>query len=377
MTIRTRLTIWYSGVLFACLLLFGIVSYYELVIERRQEVFTTEKPASETERLAINSREERWIMSEIAEVVFWYSLPAGILGLVGGAWMTRKILAPISTLTKTAERISEHNLKERLTGSGNGDELDRLTRVFNDMTTRLDNSFQRIREFTLHASHELKTPLTILHAELETALSDAACPPAQREHLQNQLNEIDRLARIVDGLTLLTKADAGLVALKWDSFPFDELVQETFADAQILARPTQLQVTLVKCEAMTILGDRHRLRQLLLNLTDNAVKYNTPGGTITISLHRDGNMAEYCISNTGPGVPESDRQRIFERFFRSSTSTRDDVEGSGLGLSIAQWIIGVHGGTIRLLSGAGSVTHFVVRLPLTHAGVQGRQANLA
>jgi signal transduction histidine kinase len=159
-----------------------------------------------------------------------------------------------------------------------------------------------IREFTLHASHELKTPLTVLCGEIETALRDESLPQAERERLLSQLDEVRRLSKIVDGLTLLAKADAGQIALKLESLHLDELVRDNFADAQILAEPHGILVELTDCEKISMRGDRHRLRQLLLNLADNAVKYNQPQGRVAMSLRRAENFAEIKITNTGVGI---------------------------------------------------------------------------
>ncbi len=372
MTIRMRLTLWYAGVLFISILSLGSISYYELIIERRAVYHVRESKLSPTEpgrtaRANDQARQEKEIVKEIREILLWYSLPAAFLGLLGGALLTRKFLSPISALTQAAERITEHNLSERLAVLGNGDELDRLTHVFNAMTARLADSFLRIREFTLHASHELKTPLTVLHGELETALENPSYNPEQREALLDHLDEVQRLTRIVDGLTLLMKADSGLITLSREQVKLDELVQDAFADAQVLARPSVLHVELLACEELTVLGDRHRLRQLLLNLTDNAIKYNIAGGRVSLSLRRDAASAEILVANTGPGIPEADRHRVFERFYRGEIGRRDEVEGSGLGLSIAKWIVVAHGGTIRLLSGLDQTTTMAVRLPLENA----------
>jgi signal transduction histidine kinase len=231
------------------------------------------------------------------------------------------------------------------------------------MIGRLSDSFQRIRDFSLNASHELKTPLTVLHGEMESALNDPGCTPANRERTLGYLDEIQRLTRIVDGLTFLTKADSGLLPMAHEPVHLDELVQDAFADAQVLAQPGGLNVELVSCEALMIIGDRHRLRQLLLNLTDNAIKYNTTGGRISISLTRHNNTADLRIGNTGPGIPPEDRERVFDRFYRGS-ARQSDVEGSGLGLSIARWIASAHRGTISIREGAGHTTVVQVFLPL-------------
>src|SRR5580704_5941530 len=266
MTIRSRLTFWYAGILFASVLIITGLSYKEFMHE--SAVLSNAKD-EETEN-------DSW--HDIAAIGLSCGLPAAIVGLVGGWWLMRKAMQPVTALTDAASRVSDRNLHEQLPRTGNGDELDRLTEVFNAMTARLDNSFNRIREFTLHASHELKTPLTVMHGELETALRDESFNT--RERLLSQLDEVQRLSKIVDALALLTKADAGLIALKAEPVRLDELVRETFADAQILAQPRQIKTELSRCDEVFISGDRHRLRQLLLNLTDNAIKYNDPQGTV-------------------------------------------------------------------------------------------------
>ncbi|MEP6663322.1 MAG: HAMP domain-containing sensor histidine kinase, partial [Verrucomicrobiota bacterium] len=263
-----------------------------------------------------------------------------------------------------AEKIHEGNLRQQLARSGNGDELDRLTEVFNAMTGRLDDSFQRIREFTLHASHELKTPLTVMRGETETALCDENLSLPAREHLLSQLDEIQRLTKIVDGLTLLAKADAGQIDLKLEPLRFDELVRDSFDDAQILAQAQRIQVSLAACEEIKIMADRHRLRQLLLNLTDNAIKYNQPDGTVTVELRRVESSAELKISNTGAGLPAEKLMRVFDRFFRCDESHSGVIDGSGLGLSIAQWIVKTHHGSIEITSSPGNLTVVTIRLPM-------------
>jgi signal transduction histidine kinase len=349
MTIRTRLTLWYAAILSASLLVISLRSYHELV---------TEKVAEHHEH---DEQDEGW--SDVTRIGLWYGIPAVILGLGGGWWLMRKAMGPVTALTEAAAKIHEGNLRQQLPRTGNGDELDKLTAVFNDMTARLDASFNRIREFTLHASHELKTPLTIMHGELETNLRDEN-DPVERERLLSQLDEIQRLAKVVDGLTLLTKADAGQIALKQEPVRLDDLVRDSHADAQILAQPSNVQVELAGCENISLLGDRHRLRQLLLNLTDNAIKYNQPKGTVKITLRKVNGSAELKIANTGPGIPPDLQPRVFDRFFRADPSHNNAVEGCGLGLSIAQWIVQAHRGTIQIASKPEELTTVTVLLPV-------------
>ena len=357
MSIRIRLTLWYAGIMFVSLLAMGILSYQAFAPEPRT---AGRGPGDEPGSDEADESDFR----EIARIIFWCGVPAGLLALGGGWWMMRRALAPVAALTRAAERVNEHNLGERLPRTANGDELDRLTEVFNAMTERLHQSFARIREFTLHASHELKTPLTVMHGELETALQEKALPDSQRERLESELDEVQRLAKIVDGLTLLTKADAGQITLAREPVRLDELVREAFADAQNLARPGHIQVTLTVCEELTVRGDRHRLRQLLLNLTDNAIKHNQPNGTVELSLRGRDNQAEVTVANTGPGIPQDLLPRVFDPFFRVDSSHSQAVEGCGLGLSIARWITTAHGGTLEIGSEPNRLTTATVRLPL-------------
>jgi len=351
MTIRARLTFWYAAIMFVSLLATGVLTYRE---------FAPEPNIDTAQQIAEDASDFR----EILRILFWCGVPAGLLALGGGWWLMKKSLAPVAGLTQAAEKIGAQNLNQRLPRTGNGDELDRLTEVFNGMLARLDDSFKRIREFTLHASHELKTPLTVLSGETETALRDESLSAAERERAASQLDELRRLARIVDGLTLLAKADAGQITLAMESVRLDELVRDNFADVQILAEPHGIQVKLECCEEISVNGDRHRLRQLLLNLADNAVKYNQPQGSVTMCLRRDWNFAEFKITNTRQGIPAEILPRVFDRFFRGDPAHSQTVEGCGLGLSIAQWIVSAHDGTIKIESATMKPTTVAVRLPL-------------
>jgi signal transduction histidine kinase len=351
MRLRTQLMLWYVLILLAGLLLIGGWAYYEMVVEH----------PGITRVLA---REGHTALEEFGEVMLYGGLPALLLALIGGWFLMRRALSPITTLTRALEHVQADNLHQRMERSGNRDELDRLTEVFNSMTKRLDDSFNHIREFTLHASHELKTPLTIMRGEIETKLRDTTTSSTDREFFAGQLDEIARLTKIVDGLTLLAKADAGQVTLAQEPVRLDELVRDSFADAQLLARPNQVEVTLKDCDETIIRGDRNRLKQLLLNLTDNAIKYNQPAGRVTIGLSRNNGTAAFTISNTGPGIPPEKIPRVFDRFYRGDAAHSSDVEGCGLGLSIAQWIVKAHRGTIHLASDPAKLTTVTVQLPI-------------
>ncbi len=353
MTIRTRLTAWYAAIFSASLLLIGLVTYSELVVEVRDKIARHQGGSVDSDA-----------GEDITQIILIYGGSAIVIGVLGGWWLTRRALAPVTALTDAVEKIHEDNLGDKLPCSGNGDELDRLTEVFNAMTARLHDSFQRIREFTLHASHELKTPLTILSGETETTLRDENISTAERNRAASQLDELRRLARIVDGLTLLAKADAGQITLASESIRFDELVRDNFADVQILAEPQGIRAELRICEEVFVGGDRHRLRQLLLNLADNAVKYNQSQGRVIMNLRHVDGFAEFTIANTGAGIPPAILSRVFDRFYRGDPAHNTAVDGCGLGLSIAQWIVSAHGGTIKIESTSAQLTTVTVRLPL-------------
>lgn len=350
MTIRSRLTAWYAGVLLISVLLMAGVMYYELVYERRAATAA--------------GQPQEPLEGEVEEVIFYYGIPTALATIAGGWWLLRKALAPLDRLTRAAERIQANTLREPLSRTGNGDEVDRLTEVLNATNWRLDDSFQRVREFTLHASHELKTPLTVIRSELEMALSDETLSVRERERTGRLLDEMERLTLIVDSLTFLTKAEAGQLKLNKASLSFDKLVHEASEDAHALAQPKGVEVQLGDCCRVNVNGDRRRLRQLLLILADNASKYNHPQGVVTLALRVENNTAKLTMSNTGPGIPPANIGRVFDRFFRGDASHSSEIEGCGLGLTIAQWIVQAHGGKIHIASEPDRLTTVTVSFPV-------------
>jgi signal transduction histidine kinase len=187
---------------------------------------------------------------------------------------------------------------------------------------------------------------------------------AERERFANLLDEIERLTQIVDGLNFITKADAGLLTLEKIPVRLSEIVRDAFDDAHVFAQPQKIELVLAACEDVTVTGDRRRLRQLLLILTENAVKYNWAGGRIIVSLCSQGKSGVITISNTGPGIPKEILGRVFDRFFRGDPSHNHDIEGCGLGLAIAQSIVRAHVGEIRFTSEVKKLTTVTVTLPL-------------
>ncbi len=332
MTLAARLAWSFAGLFLMGMLLVSAFAYFELVIEPR---------SAPDEHLTVPH-----VMLEIAGEAFI----AVALIAFGGWWLARRAMRPIVSLADAADRIHEGNLREQIIPPRGDAEFVRLAHVFNAMTIRLDESFQRVREFTLYASHELKTPLSVLHGEFERLVDDPARTDADRATFARHLDEIERLSQIVDGLAFLTKADSHLVTLNSEPVLLKPLVVAATEDTVVLGAEQGITVTLDHCDDACIMADRHRIRQLLVILCDNAVKHNRPNGSVQISLNRIGKRVSFSIANTGFGVPADEQGSVFERFYRGSNVKADGVEGTGLGLSVAQWIAVAHEGTLTFTS---------------------------
>ncbi len=292
-------------------------------------------------------------------------LPLAVLLAGSGGWLlARRALRPVDRMTEAARRISAEHLDERVHTIGTGDELDRLATTLNDMLGRLDVAFRQIRQFSTDASHELQTPLTILQGEIEVALRAPRTPDEYRRVLTSALEESARIASLVEGLLLLSRADAGVLRMDHQPVDLAHLVAEVRAHIQVLADARGVTLDLGLLTPMTIQGDRQHLRRLLLNLVDNSIKYTPAAGRVTLALHKDGAWAVLCVSDTGIGLTPEERERIFQRFYRTPAAVSRGEEGSGLGLCIARSIAEAHGGYIQVDSAEGHGSTFTVRLPL-------------
>ena len=292
-------------------------------------------------------------------------LPLGLLlAGVGGWLLARRALEPVARMTEAAQRIGAEHLAERLEETGAGDELDRLAKTLNQMLGRLDAAFSQIRQFSASASHELQTPLTILKGELEVALRSPRSVQEYRDVLNSSLEEVDRIAQLVEGLLLLSRAEAGV--LKMDQQPVDlaQLLEEVHSRLKLLADSRSVELRLGPTELISILGDRERLRRLLMNLTDNAIKYTEPGGSVELSLQGDENWARVLVADTGIGIPLEEQEKIFQPFYRTDEARAQGENGTGLGLCIARSIAVAHDGAIQVESTPGLGSIFRVFIPL-------------
>ena len=289
-----------------------------------------------------------------------------LLGSYGGLVLANQALRPVDQLTRAAEHISASDLTERVPVSDQNDELGRLATTFNAMISRLQAAFERQKQFTSDASHEMRTPLAVMRGEIELALRRERPPEEYRRTLTSNLEEILRLARLVEDLLMLARADAGKVELRCAPLELRKLCADMTDYIEPLAEQRHQTLRYTASDTtVTIHADQQRIKQLLLNLLDNAIKYTAEGGTITLSLKAENDYAVLAVTDTGRGIPAEDLPHVFERFFRRSAKTADrTASGSGLGLSIVKWIVDAHDGQITARSQVNEGTTFETRLPL-------------
>ncbi|HEY5909227.1 MAG TPA: ATP-binding protein [Verrucomicrobiae bacterium] len=288
----------------------------------------------------------------------------GAIALLGGFVLVNRALSPVDHITESAAHISSHNLSERLPVARTGDELERLSIALNRMIERLDAAFKHSRRFVADASHELRTPLTVLRGELEGLVAEPQMSADWRERLGSVLEEVDRLTGIVEGLFAISRLDAGEAAAEWAKFDLAQLAVSTADQMSLLAEDKQIRVTCAAAKGVWVEGDRARLKQVVVNLLDNAIKYTPAGGAITLTVRADDGRALLEVGDTGIGIPGEFLPRVFERFFRVDRARSRDEGGAGLGLSIVESICAAHQGRVEVHSVPGEGSLFRVALPL-------------
>ena len=286
------------------------------------------------------------------------------VSLAAGWFLAGRALRPVDAITLAAQRIAAGDLSQRLTMSTTPDEIGRLAGMFNDMIGRLDASFRQIRQFTSDASHELRTPLTVMKGETELVLRRPRPLEDYQSVLESNLEEIDRMTRIVDELLFLSRADMGEVKMELVPVALEALVEDIHRQATLLGQDRNIEVMLGAVMPAMVQGDELRLRELLLNLVENAVKYSRLGGKVEIGLVTDGQQAILSVTDQGIGIAPKDHQRIFDRFFRTDEARAHTKKGTGLGLAICSWIAEFHRGRINVQSDVGHGSTFTVTLPL-------------
>ena len=282
----------------------------------------------------------------------------------GGYWLVSWALRPVDRLSRTAEQMSLQNLTLRLPVVPSGDALERLSISFNMMLGRLRDSVQTSRRFLADASHELRTPLTVIKGELEELTRESHLTGSDlRERAGSVLEEVARLEHLVSGLLVLSRLDAGETQSDWIDVELAELTLSTAEQMRLMAEDRGIEIDLSALQKTVIRGDRARLKQIIVNLLDNAIRYTLRGGTVSLRTAADDMGSVLEVWDTGIGIPTSAIPHVFDRFFRVDEGRSREEGGAGLGLSIVKSICSAHGAEIDVQSRLGWGSRFRVRFP--------------
>ena len=315
-----------------------------------------------------------------SEVPLWQSFWEAVLGLIAGLplalgvagvagyFLARRALSPIERMARRAHEINAERLHARLDVENPDDELGRLAQAFNETLARLERSFEQLRRFTSDAAHELRTPLTAIRSVGEVGLQSHGGAPSgpeyYREVIGSMLEESGRLSRLVDSLLTIARADAGQIRLEKEATPILPFVQEVTSLLDVLAEEKDQHLSVDGALSAEVEADRVILRQVLINLLDNAIKHSPRGGRIAVRvLAADNRSVAIEVEDSGPGIPAEHRDKVFDRFYRVDEARSREDGGAGLGLAIAKWGAEVHGGRVQLDCPVGRGCIFRVLLP--------------
>ena len=295
-----------------------------------------------------------------------FGLPLAVIIITAGGYLlVRRALTPVEQITRAAERITQHNLSERLPVSSTGDQLEHLSVALNRMITRLDDAFQNSKRFVADASHDLRTPLTILRGELENFSDDSRLDPEMRERAASLLEEVVHLGKIVDQLLTLSRLDAGEAQTEWQRFDLTELAQTTVEQMNLLAEDKGISIACDASQPIFVKGNQVRLKQVVVNLLDNAIKYTPPKGAVQLRVHSVNGHALLEVEDNGIGIPPDALPHVFDRFYRVDQTRAGDSESAGLGLAIVKSICAAHGAEVEAMSVPAMGSRFRVKLPLS------------
>src|SRR5256885_3399296 len=295
-------------------------------------------------------------------------LPFGVaVALLMGSWISRRALGPVDQIITEVREITDgRSLHRRLAEPLVKDELGRLAETLNQMMTRLERSFAALRRFTADASHELKTPLTVLRAGVERAITRPDMPPDTLAALEETLQEVNRMTELLGSLLTLARADEGRADLHREAVDLRDIIAEAGETGELLAEHAGVGIEIRLPPTPLVLAvDRSRIRQLALNLIENAVKYTPRGGQVSVELGGNDGRAVFTVADTGIGIAPGDLPHVFDRFWRADSARTRTSEraGTGLGLAICKWIAEAHGGTIEVQSRPGRVTTITLGVP--------------
>jgi two-component system, OmpR family, sensor kinase len=314
--------------------------------------------------LAAESEDSVAAALAVVRRAIFISLPL-ILALagLGGYVLATRSLAPLASMAAQAKTIAGHNLETRLDIGNPAEELAVLVVSFNELLSRLDQSFESMRRFVADASHELRTPISVIRGEADVALTQDRSTAEYKQSLAIVLDESRRLSRLVDDLLNLARADAGHVKLQVRDFYLNDLLADCCRSVQALAAACNLTIECRAGADLEYRGDEELLRRLVMNLLDNAIRYTPSGGKVEAALESDGAQVRIRVDDTGIGIPAEAAPHIFERFYRADKARSRQDGGFGLGLAIVKWIAESHNGAVELRSRNGAGSEFTVTLP--------------
>ena len=284
-----------------------------------------------------------------------------------------KALNPLEQMARLTERITADRLDDRIPVDNPQDEFGHMARVLNGLLERLQESFEKLQRFTSDVSHELRTPLASLRSVGEVGLQADQDPEKYRDIIGSMLEEVARLTSMVDTLLTMAHADSGVIQLRRAVFSLLDLAQESVGVVGVLAEEKKQTISVSGDPGITVWADRAFLRMAVMNLLDNAVKYSPPESAIRLSLQVAAAVSghpqfvELAIADEGPGIPENDMHRVFDRFYRVDEARTRDAGGVGLGLAIAKWAVDAHGGQVSVRAGESVGSIFCISLPMAGA----------
>jgi len=298
-------------------------------------------------------------------------IPSGVLLAALASWfMAGKALEPVAALSKAAGEIAVSRLDRRLPLRGTNDELDQLAMEFNETLARLEKAVDEMKQFTASISHELRTPLAIIRGEAEIALMRHNSAEQYRRVLASQLEEFEKLTRMINQLLTLARAESGDVKIVKEPVDISGMVRTLTEELEPVAQSKDLSLSFTCHPNVIVEGDPAWIERIVLNLVDNAIKFTPPGGHVAVSVLRDANTAVLEVQDDGVGIPPDSLPHVFERFYRTDPSRSNRAEGVGLGLSLVKWAVDQHSGTIEVDSPPTRGTRVRVKLPsqtLAHA----------
>ena len=350
--------------------LFGRSSFLTAATTEGQEVRLYAAPFNLDSRTRIAviagrlTRDIRDVLSIFKVVIIYSTLAALLLAGAGGLFLADRTLKPVEHITDIAREIGEGDLSRRIDVRSD-DEMGRLATTLNWMISRLEEAFQKQRQFAADASHELRTPLAIIQAESSLALDKRRTQAEYKRSLELVSQEVNYMSEIIGKLLILERQDSASEPINFLSVNIKDLMTELSSDMEALAQEKSVAFTLGPMEDLSVKGDRMQLRQLFLNILDNAIRYTPGGGAVSSSLVRKNGSALVSISDTGMGIPTEDLPYIFDRFYRVDKARSRAEGGLGLGLAIAHSVAKLHGGNIDVESEVGKGSTFYITLPLS------------